>query len=336
MVYGNSETGCTDMIPYRRRQEMKYALLVGIDKYAYSQWNLNGCKNDVLDMYHLLVDTYKFPQDNVRVVVDERATKQGILDRLEWLVRQGESGSVIVFYYSGHGTRIRDRDGDEDLFDYMDECLVPHDAYPDNFLLDDEIAELLAKLHPEASAYILFDCCNSGTATRSIVPTPELVGAAMIPDGVVISEQDSAIRYVDPPIDIALRSYGRFLPIKKFWDYLVSFVSSNRSDKNVTIDAELNHLFMSASKDEEVSLEVNIGGKRRGVFTYYLCKLLRESPYRIPKLLHDDLLKKVRMAGFAQTPQLEMEKKFEAFPLFSPVVVSSSSSSSNSDKSKEE
>lgn len=294
---------------------MRYALLVGIDKYSYAPWNLFGCKNDVMDMYKLLADVYKFPLDNIRVVVDERATKEGILSRLEWLVSSMSEGSVGVFYYSGHGTRIRDRDGDESLLDYMDECLVPHDAYPDNFLIDDEIADVLSKLNPAASLYVIFDCCYSGTATRS----PVLASSAFVELSEEVDISDYAIRYIEPPVDIALRSYGRFLPVKKLWNYIVNLVSGD-NEKSVDVDSSLKHCYMSASSDDEVSLEVVINNKRRGVFTYNLCSILRSNSGMNIRMLHDEVKRKISMSGFKQTPQLESAPKFLDRPIFSPVV----------------
>jgi len=105
------------------RPPIKKALLVGINKYKPElNSDLKGCVNDVEKIREILINIYGFNPDNIRVLTDERAIKEAILDRLRWLVDDLAIGDEIVFDYSGHGSRIRDRDGDE-LEDHMDEIL---------------------------------------------------------------------------------------------------------------------------------------------------------------------------------------------------------------------
>ena len=66
----------------------------------------------------------------------------------------------LVVYFSGHGSQIKDRDGDED--DGNDECLV----FIDGLLPDDIIGSIL-KLHRNKSLTLIADCCHSGTVFDS-------------------------------------------------------------------------------------------------------------------------------------------------------------------------
>ncbi|MBW1848944.1 MAG: caspase family protein, partial [Deltaproteobacteria bacterium] len=60
----------------------KYALLVGINKYHPSlNCNLQGCVNDVEHLRDILIDQFEFDPDNIRVLTDERATHNNIIDR---------------------------------------------------------------------------------------------------------------------------------------------------------------------------------------------------------------------------------------------------------------
>src|SRR5512133_2285422 len=102
------------------------ALLVGINKYRLPGSALQGCLNDVTNMRHMLLTYFGFTVEEIRVVVDERATKNAIIERLEWLAEGARPGGRLVFHYSGHGSQIRDRHGDE-LKDRMDEILCPYD-----------------------------------------------------------------------------------------------------------------------------------------------------------------------------------------------------------------
>lgn len=100
----------------------KKAFIVGINKYLDRGNDLRGCVNDAENIYHALIDLYKFNPDNIRVLTDKRATKSAILERLNWLVKDNQPGDDLVFHYSAHGSQIRDREGDE-LEDGLDEIL---------------------------------------------------------------------------------------------------------------------------------------------------------------------------------------------------------------------
>lgn len=148
----------------------KYALLVGINKYQLPGNDLNGCVNDVQDMYQLLTEQYGFNPDNVRVLVDERATHAEEMHRLEWLVAQAKSGDVAVWYHSGHGAQLRDRSGDE-LSDGLDEVLIPHDLDANwlNVITDDEIGLILREMEDGVNMTCMIDTCLSGDTEISLL-----------------------------------------------------------------------------------------------------------------------------------------------------------------------
>ena len=127
------------------REPSKFAVLIGINKYDPSlNADLNGCVNDVENMYEVLTKTYAFPHDNIRVLTDYRATGEAMFERMEWLLSHEVPGDELVLHYSGHGSQIRDREGDE-LKDYMDEILCPTDLDWDRPFIDDDISWLFNK-----------------------------------------------------------------------------------------------------------------------------------------------------------------------------------------------
>ena len=64
----------------------KRALLIGINNYENFQ-NLRGCVNDTKSMRKILMNYLDFEAENIRVIVDDRATKKNIVERLKWLVK---------------------------------------------------------------------------------------------------------------------------------------------------------------------------------------------------------------------------------------------------------
>ena len=277
----------------------KKALVVGIDKYFNPEWNLQGCTLDAAVMSGILQDHYDFPRDNIRLLLNERSTKANILDRLEWLVKDATAGDVLVFFYAGHGSQVRDRNGDE-LDDRMDEILCPHDLNWDDPLTDDILDSYFSRVPEGANLTIIFDCCHSGTGTRSLyVP--------VAPDGKIIGEPEyKKIRYLKPPLDIEYRSRG-----------LASTLETKRLGEAAI---QQNHLLLAACSSNQESQEKRFQGETRGAFSYYFEKTLGRANWDLTyRQAHEGTLTRLGDDGFVQIPQMEgpeswMDKKiFSSF-----------------------
>jgi len=132
------------------------ALLVGIN--AYPGAPLAGCVNDVTDMAAYLTKEAKFDPAGIRLLVDARATKAEIETRLKWLVKDAKPGDRLVFHYSGHGTQVADRTGDE--IDGLDEviCLAGDTKIP---LLSGE-EKTIASLAESSEPFWVYSMDESG------------------------------------------------------------------------------------------------------------------------------------------------------------------------------
>ncbi len=120
----------------------KHALLVGINDYKGVN-DLQGCVNDVTNVRSILKTFFGFENSEIRVLTDSRATKKNILARLNSMVKNAATGDCLIFHFSGHGSQIRDREGDE-LADHMDELICPYDMDWDNgYITDDILKEIL-------------------------------------------------------------------------------------------------------------------------------------------------------------------------------------------------
>jgi hypothetical protein len=106
------------------------------------------------------------PAQNVKKLFDNDGNKDAVTQAVRELGGQCNAGDYFIFYYSGHGTSVPDKDGDEE--DGKDEalCLVTPDGKIDwsSFMTDDELADLLtSSLQDGVKTIILADCCHSGT-----------------------------------------------------------------------------------------------------------------------------------------------------------------------------
>ncbi len=279
------------------------ALLVGINDYR-GVVDLNGCHNDVNNMRNILKTYLGFTNNDIRVVLDSRATKEGILYRLNYMVDKARPGDFMVFHFSGHGSQIRDRNGDE-LEDSLDEILCPWDMdWDGTFILDDDLYEIFKKIPQGAILEVFLDCCHSGTATRDLeLGRPEELGP----------EHPVRPRFLPPPPDILFRYEGE----EDILGPPRGFNSINRSGTRSTI----NHILWSGCHSDQTSADAYINGTYNGAFTYFFCKHMRDTGGNISRRnLLERIKNSLRYTGYSQVPQLECmdEQSIEAHPLQFP------------------
>ena len=154
----------------------KLALLVGINAYPEDGLfpPLNGCVNDVELQYQLLVHRYGFNPSDIVTLTDEQATRENILTTFdEHLIKQAQPDDVVVFHFSGHGSRVADPD--KDFEDGLNSTLVPVDSpLPAGFPREGGAVNditghtlfLLGSAVPTDNFTMVLDSCHSGGAKR--------------------------------------------------------------------------------------------------------------------------------------------------------------------------
>jgi WD40 repeat protein len=82
-----------------------YILAVGVAQYRDPSWNLNYPAKDARDFVAAmrLQEGGLYRQVEVRLLTDQQATKDNILDGLEWIQRQTTSRDVAMVFFAGHG-----------------------------------------------------------------------------------------------------------------------------------------------------------------------------------------------------------------------------------------
>jgi hypothetical protein len=275
------------------------AVLVGIDRYARADVPvLRGCANDVMLVRRVLKGCYGLGNEDIRVLVDDRATKAAILHRLAVTAHHSRPGDVVVLYFSGHGSQIRDRDGDE-LTDALDELLCPHDMDWDRgtYVLDDDVDEVFGELPPGVLFEGIFDCCFWGAGPPGLAVEP---GPQALRDD---------LRYLPPPIDIAARAEGE----------------DDRVDLHLLARARAfaeGNVFWAASREGRTAAEDVFEGRPQGIFTYALCRAIEAHVARgegwvaSRQALLEEVRARVHALGYAQTPELSAPDEHRAAPPF--------------------
>jgi hypothetical protein len=130
---------------------------------------LEGCANDVFLVSSVLQEC-GFKAEDIRVVLDERATAEAILERMHWLLEGTDSGDMRFLFYSGHGAQLPPY-GPDGRVDHVDACLAPYDfAWTrETAITDDRLVDLYSPLPYDVHLVMVFDSCYSGGLTRGAV-----------------------------------------------------------------------------------------------------------------------------------------------------------------------
>ncbi|MEE8349789.1 MAG: SUMF1/EgtB/PvdO family nonheme iron enzyme [Acidobacteriota bacterium] len=148
----------------------RYALLIGISKYANATIDLSFAENDAQSLYDLLLDPEigAYKKENIRLLVDENATRKNIMSSLNsWLGNRVREEDSVLIFYSGHGAL---GNGNEAYW-------VTHDADVEDLyasaLSNKDISQLIANLSAKRKLTLIDSCFSEATAKkyRALVPS---------------------------------------------------------------------------------------------------------------------------------------------------------------------
>jgi uncharacterized caspase-like protein len=136
-----------------------YALLIGVGA------GLPVTVQDAKGLRDILVDSGRcaYPPDQVKLLTESQATRQGILDGLDWLITQvpNDPEATCLIFFSGHGGLMPEYH------------LVPFDYSPQN-LANSAVsgAEFTRRLRAiqAQKLLVLLDCCHAGGMTEAKAP----------------------------------------------------------------------------------------------------------------------------------------------------------------------
>ena len=283
-------------------------LLVGVDNYANlptilpdgtTAYNLKGPPNDIQKMKEILL-RYDFSAGDILSLQGPEATRSAVVEAFSrWLIQGTKPGDTAVFYFSGHGIRVPDLDGDE-LDDGLDEGFVLYDFDPitlKGILLDDDFARLIGRLEGR-HVVVIADSCHSGGALRSI--------------------GSNVVSSLEP----TWTSRARYIPLSR----PTSAPAGVRGIGGTlsTMDIPNHVVYWAASREDQVAIESFFGDRMYGLFTYYLAKILENGHGLTYKRLHNDLGQKIMNTRAAQAPVLIANEKLKGLPVFNRTAVSAS------------
>ena len=299
---------------------IRKALLVGINAYPLKP--LRGCINDVRQLRDLLIQYYDFSTEYMRILLDNEATQKGIQDGLEWLAQGGDDPDAVrVFHFSGHGSYLEDKNGDEP--DGQDECLVPVDYTTAGMITDDVLKQHYDRFPRTGNLTLIMDSCFSGTVQRDVA---EDVAYRFIP----VSRKEQV------KIDATKARFNQ-----DQWDFVTGEVKKINKEAYLSDDdlkkkvKELMGVFekkrfgdirvreanvlLAGCRSDQQSADAQIDGDYHGAFTYCLAEAIVQSSGQVT---YQQLIKaaddKLDANGFVQIPQLECAARQKRVLVFRP------------------
>lgn len=252
----------------------KHALCVGINDYPGTGSDLRGCVNDANDWAEVLqARDYK-----VVTVLDGAATRVNMVQELEALIGKGQSGDTLVFTFSGHGSWLPDENGDED--DARDEMLCPHDIAENQYLLDDQLAEIFGRKRSGVSLFFLSDSCHSGSVAKAFAQ-PLFPAAA---------QTHPVPRMLPPEV---------FLKDTAALEKAFTIAAAGAKTTKQAYPA----LLVSGCRDTEYSYDAWFNGRANGAFTRNAIEALKDDP-KSPRAWHQAIRKHLPSTIHPQSPAL--------------------------------
>ena len=263
------------------------ALIIGIDIYLPENitevkserrsWiNLDGCVNDAKSIKALLESKYGFEEAHIIFLSNEKATREGIITAIKRLTEVSEKGDLVVIYFAGHGSQIRNTASSE--ADQKDETIVPSDAYLGVAdIRDKEINELFYQLSDKGVILTaLFDSCHSGSISRGL------------------AEHEPKSRYL--------------APVPSAW------VNDPTVPHDLTAKDVL--IISAAQDEETAKEQADEHGDPHGAFTYALLRTLATLSANVPAIkVIEGARAVIRYNGKSQEPVFEGNVKRKNFTL---------------------
>jgi hypothetical protein len=155
----------------------RYAVLIGVGQYQNGITPLEGPRYDVQAMRDLLLRTGYNPR-SVTILIDQQATRAGILDALKATVSRMAAGDHLLLYYSGHGTSAFDQGlqwlspeigPDSGAIATYDLALSSLQAAVGSLVIGRrDLRPILSKIPQGAQALVVLDACYSENSAKNI------------------------------------------------------------------------------------------------------------------------------------------------------------------------
>ncbi|MGD9229352.1 MAG: caspase family protein [Desulfobacterales bacterium] len=164
------DIGISQQTPFLPKKEMfrqHWAVIIGVSRYSDTRiQSLRYATADAKYFYHWLVSSKggKYAPNNIRLLLDKKATGRNIKDALFNWLRQAIQEDIVIIYFAGHGSPDSP-DSPENLY------LLPYDTQYDNIAATGfpmwDVETALKRFIKAKRVIVIADACHSGGVGQS-------------------------------------------------------------------------------------------------------------------------------------------------------------------------
>ena len=248
----------------------KRALLVGINDYLkindFQWYPLEGAVNDTQIQKELLINLFGFQSDDIRILHDQEATRENILQAFEeHLIKWAQPGDVAIFHFSGHGSQVADPD--KVFEDGRVSTIVPINSslpsgYPNkggkvNDITGHTLWLLMQAINTENVTFVL-DSCFSGGARKGILKVRSRPG------------DQELLRITDSKIQLLASTKEQ-----EYQKQLMSRLNLTNSDfVKLRQQGVPKGVMLAAARRNQSAIDTRFADTPVGIFTYILTRYL--------------------------------------------------------------
>lgn len=153
----------SSVVAHKKNGFDKWALVVGVSKFKNPRWNLLYPAKDARDLASYLVKEGNFATDHVKLLTDERATRENILTELgsRWLPNNVKPGDIVLVYFATHATASSMDAARKNFLVAFD--TDPLNAFATGIEMQDLARTIKRRLNTDRIVIVL-DTCHSGSA----------------------------------------------------------------------------------------------------------------------------------------------------------------------------
>jgi metacaspase-1 len=246
-------------------------------------------------MEFLNFKSYSSDQGSQVVMRDDRNTDprgpffptgKNILAAMHWLV--SEPNTCNFLHYSGHGSQVKDPDGDRDSG--FDDTIVPVDFEQNGQIDSDKLHRTLVSALPANSTlFVIFDCCHSGSAIElPYVYRSDADGNVTMLDnvktGMALLQEASSLISGGFTMDKMVQAKSLFAGASNFFKQLQHSNEPQEEgvgEEQFMEDWKSEHKFVtmfSGCRDDQTSADASIGGSSVGAMSWAFLETMKRNP----------------------------------------------------------
>lgn len=135
-----------------------FALIIGINEYE-NLHNLEYAVNDAKAVKDVLINKFKYKEDNIKMLIDKEAIHQNIMDNFYDLVKDTAINDSVIIFFAGHGSTYPTIQKEKGF-------LIPYDGTEINMntLTSWDVLINQSELIQAKHIFFIMDACYSGLA----------------------------------------------------------------------------------------------------------------------------------------------------------------------------